>query len=327
MVHWCTVASPSTARAVHSIIDPESLGRTIAEQYGIPVRSTVLLRSLVNELYRVDADDRSYAAKLYRTDDPDRLRSRLGWEVALVDHLQQVPEIDVPAIVRSLDRQPLIMVDAPEGPRALIIGGWLPGAKPAAPADDQLYQDFGRLIARFHAATDDLPASDDAPVYDLQRCLEQPMAALEPVLRHHAGDWQLIKQIGAAARDRLTADPPVDLGVGHGDVSLDNVLMSDSGLSIHDFDLTGIRWRAADLTGVAMTDHFDAFLGGYRRIREISNRDLAALPWLQVVGLIANLEFHLVRKPSVRGTDSINEGWAQRELDALAGLAARLRNG
>jgi Ser/Thr protein kinase RdoA (MazF antagonist) len=324
MLDLSIVETDIPVRPVHSIVDPSALGELIERHYGLPVRSAVLLRSLINELYRIESDDRCYAAKLYRTDDADRARARLGWEAALADHLRRAGHLGVPAILRSTAGDRLITIAAPEGPRMLIISDWVTGSKPTPPYDDALYEGFGRLVAGFHAATEDFPDSPNAPVYDLDRCLLQPLAALEPVLAERRESWQLISRLGAAARDRLSTDPPTDLGIGHGDVSLDNILITEAGLTIHDFDLTGIRWRVADLAGVAGTDHLNAFVRGYRTVRDLSDHDLAAVGWLRVVGLIFNLEFHLLRKPLVRGLDSINEGWAEREIEDLARLASDL---
>ncbi|SNT65584.1 hypothetical protein SAMN05421812_12433 [Asanoa hainanensis] len=62
-------------------------------------------------------------------------------------------------------------------------------------------------------------------------------------------------------------------------------------------------------------------------MRPLGAEDLAALPWFTVRALITNLHFHLVDKPAFRGTDSIGEGWAERELGALRAAAGRLLGG
>lgn len=312
-------------RPVRSIVAPSALGQVIEQRYGLRVRSAVLLRSLVNDLYRIDTARRRYAAKLYRTNDPASARGRLSWEVALVDHLRASGQLGVPPIRRTAEGESLVMVQAPEGSRALVISEWLDGSKPKPPYDDDLYERLGRLAARFHAATDGFFVSPDTTVFDLDRCLEQPLAAIEPMLRRDRPNvFGAIRHLATAARDRLTADPPGDHGIGHGDVTLDNILITDAGMTLHDFDRTGVRWRVADLAGVAGTDHLAAFVRGYREVRDLSDHDLAALPWLRVADLVGNLAFHLVDKPGFRGVESINEGFAEREIDALSSLATEL---
>jgi Ser/Thr protein kinase RdoA (MazF antagonist) len=78
------------------------------------------------------------------------------------------------------------------------------------------------------------------------------------------------------------------------------------------------------LTGIAATPHWPAFLLGYQERAELSEADLAAIPYFAVVGRIFNLRFHLVDKPSFRGTESQAEGWAAAEFSALHEAAAEL---
>lgn len=136
-------------------------------------------------------------------------------------------------------------------------------------------------------------------------------------------DRATFSRVVAAARTRLS-DLDLDHGICHGDVSLDNLHSDGDRVVFYDLDRAGNGWRAADLTGVASTESFPAFLAGYRSVRPFSDDDLAAIGWLSVVDLVGNLHFHLVDKPKLRGIESIGEGWADRELQALRAAAVRL---
>lgn len=105
---------------------------------------------------------------------------------------------------------------------------------------------------------------------------------------------------------------------------MDNVLRSSAGLVLHDFDLTREGWRVGDLVRVRSTPHWPAFAEGYTRRRDLPEPDLAELPWLQVVGSISNLHFHLVQKAAFRGTESLSEGGVEHELAILRRLKASL---
>jgi Ser/Thr protein kinase RdoA (MazF antagonist) len=107
-------------------------------------------------------------------------------------------------------------------------------------------------------------------------------------------------------------------------VSLDNILIGENGLTIHDFDLSAEGYRAADFTGAASTPNWESFQAGYTAKRPMPAADLEAVPWLAVVGGIANLRFHLVDKVLIRGTESIGEGWAEWELKSLREAATTL---
>ena len=178
-------------------------------------------------------------------------------------------------------------------------------------------------MARFHAAAGTFSSPDPRRPSDLHRRLDEPLAQIRPLLA--GAEENLLLELADAVRNNLTQySEELSRGICHGDVSLDNVLITDNGLTLHDFDLSAEGYRAADFTGVAATEHWPAFLRGYGEYHPISEADLAAIPYLAVVGGIFNLRFHLIDKPLIRGTESIGEGWADGELSALLRAAGRL---
>jgi Ser/Thr protein kinase RdoA (MazF antagonist) len=153
--------------------------------------------------------------------------------------------------------------------------------------------------------------------------LDEPLAEILPLL--DPGDAKLIGDLADAVRKKITQlSDDLSRGVCHGDVSLDNILIGQHGLTIHDFDLSAEGYRAADFTGAASTPNWESFKAGYTAKRPIAAADLEAIPWLAVVGSIANLRFHLVDTVLIRGTESIDEGWAEYELKAVREAAANL---
>ncbi|GAA1593636.1 phosphotransferase enzyme family protein [Kribbella sancticallisti] len=287
---------------LRSLPDPQALGDHLAEVYDVPFTGCTLLRSLVNDVYELAAPDARYILKLYRANHwevPDIL-----WETGLSAHLirsgLRVPEVRVLA-----DGAEVGVLDAAEGERPYTLSGHLAGTKPQPPFDDDLYRSFGELVAAFHDSTDDFwsPRPRRRPVVE-----NSPPTAEENLLRDLAG----------AVRNHLMQySGQLSRGICHGDVSLDNIFVTDAGLALYDFDLSGEGYRASDFTGVAATPHWPAFLAGYISRRPISEADLAAIPYLAVAGRISNLRFHLIDKPLIGGTESRAEGWADRELDAL----------
>jgi Ser/Thr protein kinase RdoA (MazF antagonist) len=299
---------------LRSLLAPDDIAALVTDVYRVPATGAVLLRSLKNDVYRVDTARGPLVLKLYATDRP---LAGVVWEVRLAAHLGE----RVPQGVPLPDGQPAGALDAPEGARAYALWEWAPGSPPPAPATDRLAGRFGRAVASFHSAADAgaPPAPRGTDLGELLGpTLHRVRAAVAPA------DRELLDLFGAALPERLGA-ADLDRGICHGDVSLDNVHLDGDRLVLYDLDLAGVGWRAADLTGVASTPSWPAFLAGYREVRPFGGADLAALPWFRVLGLIANLHFHLVEKPMLRGIDSIREGWADRELASLRAAAAELR--
>jgi Ser/Thr protein kinase RdoA (MazF antagonist) len=323
--------------ALRSLIAPSALSDLLRASHGLDAADCVLIRSFVNDVYqvRVTTADRTdaYALKVYQSGrwSPDEVR----WELELVGHVAEAG-VPVPRIVPLVDGAPCGILDAAEGPRVYALTEFVAGRKPEPPFDDALYRQFGALIAAFHTSTDGFASRYPRRPSDLATLLDRPIERVSAALIDRPDDRRLVLDLGAEARSRLTdaSAAGLEYGICHGDVSLDNVflgpdgpgpsLSASPGLSLHDFDSAAPGWRAADLTGVSLTSHFEAFVTGYRTVRPLDDADLAAVPWFTVAGLIENLAFHLVDKPAYRGTESLAEGWVEDGLTELREFGASL---
>jgi len=297
---------------LRSLADPAALTTYLGDRYGLAVTGCTLLRSLVNDVYEVTTDDARYILKLYRYRgrEPDEIR----WETGLSAHLI-ANGLSTPAVRPLPDGDPVGLLDAPEGPRPFVLQEYVDGTKP--PYEQTLYREFGVLVARFHEMADSYVSEFPRRTADVSHSLDE----LHPHLAF--AEENLLRALGDAVRNNVAQYSPTR-GICHGDVSLDNLLVSGNGLTLYDFDLAGVGYRAADFTGVAATPHWRAFKAGYSTHRPITADDEAAIPYLGVAARISNLRFHLVDKPLIRGTESRTEGWADRELTALREAAEQL---
>jgi Ser/Thr protein kinase RdoA (MazF antagonist) len=299
---------------LRSLPTAEAVGALVGARYGLRARSCVLLRSLVNDVYRVDTGGSRYVLKLCRHDGwsvPE-----VAWEQDLAAHLIG-RGVACPAPVPMLDGRLCGELQAPEGARPFALAEHVEGTKPQS-ATDALYRDFGLLIGRFHAAGASFRSSHPRRASDLACVLDEPLQAVMP---HLVGRADRVAALAGQARLQL-GGRELSWGIRHGDVTLDNIHHTGRGLVLHDFDLAGPGWLAADLTGVHATPHWPAFAAGYATVRALP--DLSVLPWLEVCALISDLRFHLVEKPRYRGLESLAEGWADRDLARIDQLHARL---
>lgn len=296
----------------------------IADAYGLGVTGCTLLRSFVNDVYAISTPGGRYVLKVYRHGfwSP----GEVAWELELTRHLL-CSGVPVPEVVPLADGRVLGVIDAPEGQRAYALTTFVESAaKPRPPFTDDLYRQFGAVIAALHTAGDSFTSTYPRRSFDLAATLVEPLGLVLAELAAQPEDRAVIQALGDEARHRIEAfiAGGLDWGVVHGDVTMDNVFFGPAGLVIVDFDLAGPGYRASDLYGVRQTEHWDAFADGYQRTRPLGDNDLAALPWFTIAGNIANLKFHLVDKPMFAGVESLAEGWAERILTELRAAARDL---
>lgn len=300
---------------LRSLPTPEAVAALVGARYGLNVRSCVLLRSLANEVYQIGTDDARYVLKLYRHGGWSA--DEVAWEQDLVVHVINCG-VACPAPVPLLDGSLCSELAAPEGTRPFALAEYVSGTKPQPPASEALYQDFGRLIGRFHEAGASFRSSHPRRASDLSRLLDESLQAITPHLVGHADK---VTALADQTRQQLSTRE-LSWGIRHGDVTLDNIHRTDRGLVLHDFDLAEPGWLAADLTGVHATQHWPAFAAGYAAVRALP--EVSVLPWLEVCALLSNLRFHLIEKPRYRGLESLAEGWVDRELARIDDLHRQL---
>lgn len=289
----------------------------VAASYPIEASGAVLVRSFNNDVFRVRADSRDYALKLYGADrfTADEVR----WEQQFARHLVDAG-VPVAGDVLLRNGDSVGVIDAPEGQRLFALTAWVPGDKPQPPWSEALYRAVGWLLAQLHEASDSFVS--DYPRSAVRSGAEPGQVIA--VLEEGSGRQLLVRRAAAAAQDAVDrlAGEGLRWAIRHGDPSLDNIhITQDGDLHFYDLDLAGPGWQVEDLAGALSTSFAEPFLAGYETIRPLPAADIEALPWLRVLSAIDNLKFHLIDKPAAMGTSTLSEGWVDRGFDALANAA------
>jgi Ser/Thr protein kinase RdoA (MazF antagonist) len=237
------------------------------------------LGTLVNDVVAVTSDKGHFALKLYHR---NRTPEAVQWEIGLLAHLRRG---GAPVVRPIPDRGGHYLQSLAVGgqQRLAVLFIWVRGAKPAP--EDETYRLLGDAAARIHCASDGFPASPARERYNTAVLVDEQLQRM----RHHllqAGRWKAAVALGARLKARV-ADPILDQGICHMDLTLDNVHVADD-LTVFDFDSAGICWRAAEPWGVLRfsSRYFQAWLAGYRQIRPFSTADEAAVA---AFGIIADL--------------------------------------
>jgi len=269
---------------IYSTIEAAAVGAFAIREWDLgALRGCRLLHRSLNDSYLVETAAGGFVLRLSRA--RWRSRDQLAVELAALDHLLARGIAAAQPVARS-DGACIATLAAPEGERHAVLfrragGAWAS----AAPIDSAR---FGAAVAALHAASADLPADPRRAVLDLDCLLTQPLAAMRPFLDHRPGDREVLDGFAHRLRRRLATLPldALDYGFCHGDLYEENALIGDEGVTLVDFDCSGMGWRAYDLAvfrwrwgeDMAGEAAWAAFRDGYMARRPLAALDLAAVP-------------------------------------------------
>lgn len=277
----------------------------------IPDSEVTLIRTYTNDVYLIQTQDEKFVLKVYgvnwRTDD------EILWEMDLLNHLK-VKGIKVAAPIKSSRGNYLeILRD-----RTAVLFEYAEGDKPQAPFPVDLYYDFGKSVAEMHQASDDFQSKFERSPLDLDYLIDKPIKEVE-IYINKSEKKEIFYEIANKAKAKINdlASQGLDWGVCHGDMTLDNVHITDDNQFIfYDFDSGGKGWRASDLQGWAIKSpeykaKWDSFLKGYGEVRKLNEIDIEAAPYLtiawEVWGLSVNLNQRIIKQGEEAVSSNIDE--------------------
>lgn len=229
----------------------------------------------------------------YHTD--AELLSELQWMEALARS-----DFAVPRIIPARNGTPFVTVADPgiPEPRQVDLLTWIDGEplgqveSSLSEVSGSLFHEMGRLAGALHNHTESwpLPEGFTRHAWDLEGLVgDNPFWGRFWELPALAADQlALLNAARARARDDLAAlhTGPHNYGLIHADFVPENLLVSDRGLCLIDFDDAGFGWHMFELATALVfhcgADYFNAMkeglLAGYRSVRSLSREDEDRLP-------------------------------------------------
>lgn len=252
------------------------------------------LNTPTNDVIAVTTPTGKFALKLYHL---RRAPAEVLWELNLITHLIQ-HGAPVAKPVRGLHGYVTSFhVDGRDCVAALF--EWAPGEKPA-PARD-IYTRLGKAAAHIHRAADTFTSSLPRERYDANMLIDEQLRRMERHLRA-AKRWQQTVTLGERLK-QVIANPALDHGVCHMDLTLDNVHCHGDRMTVFDFDSAGACWRSLEPHYVLRSsrEYFEAWLDGYRSVRPFSQHDEEAVTAFYIIGDLRVVAWDLGVARSSRG--------------------------
>ncbi len=278
---------------VSSLFSGSGLQRSVLSRYRLPDGATCrFLTGGLNDTYVIESPSTKLYLRLYRCD--WRRKQDIAAEVDMLVHLAQDGQ-PVSRPVARRDGSYLTRIRAPEGTRWAVVFTDAPGAPPRLNAARAAA--YGEVVAGLHVSADRVQQDPRRFCLDLRHLIEEPIASIEPFLKHRADDLRYLTSIGSDLSEAIESMLPKsrpEFGFCHGDHHGGNVHQGpDGGLVVFDFDCYGYGWRAYDLavmlwqlahshgwsrSGRAkVVRRWNGFLEGYNRVRSLGHEELAAI--------------------------------------------------
>ena len=289
--------------------------RWLAEHYGLATPIQInLIRSYTNDVYLIETPHDRYALKVYGAQ--WRNEADILYEASLLQHLAS-RGVGVTEAIAALDRTFVHPIQTDSESRLAVLFVYANGTKPSEPFSADLYERVGVAAAGMHAAADDFVSAYPRARMDIEFLIGQPSDLVASLLKERAERARfldLVEEIGSAIQKYVSRG--LDWGPCHGDLTLDNLHVTDDGrIVFYDFDSGGPGWRAGDLPGwakvhpeIADADmRAQAFLRGYQSIRRLSNADIEAAPYLYLAFEIWGMEIDLQKRVIAQGHDAVRQ--------------------
>jgi Ser/Thr protein kinase RdoA (MazF antagonist) len=296
MTTWQQANGPRMARIFptsYSSPEKHALLALIRAQYKLDCLSELkFLRRGLNDTYLIEADERRFIFRLYRT---WRSAEDVEFELEWLDHLAAHNVPVVPAI-RLFDQRRFGSLRAAEGIRCYALFPHA-GEMQHPPVDRAFACLMGESLALLHRASDDFVSAAQRFRLDPAHLIEQPLRAIHQLFFRDRDALTLLDGIAAKVTSdlqTLSLTPPI-YGPCHGDVHFENFCRLRSEPLWLDFDCGGLGWRVYDVAtfywalklkwvgwSVEYADSDDAiwpaFVDAYQVVRGLSSEEWRVFP-------------------------------------------------
>lgn len=272
-----------------------NLEQQIEHHFGLSSAVCEPLNTPTNDIVAVTTPTGRFALKIYNPQ--SRTFADVQWELDFIVHLMRNGAPVAKPVAGKQGYVETLRVDGRERVAALF--EWAPGMKPAP--ERSVYTLLGQAAALIHQAADTFSSSLPRESYDVHVLIDEQLCRMEKHLRE-AKRWVQAAALGERMK-QIIANPALDRGICHMDLTLDNVHLHGESIIVFDFDSAGACWRAVEPHGVlrASKEYFEAWLDGYRSIRPFSPDDENAVAAFCIIGNLRNVAWGLGLARSSRG--------------------------
>ncbi|PZD95851.1 hypothetical protein DNH61_10395 [Paenibacillus sambharensis] len=316
----------------YSTFDTQAVKDFIQEQYtiGTVTRCHYLLRGM-NDTYLIETERGPYIFRIYRSSWRYDYET-VAFELELLNYVHRTG-VRVSLPVETRDKNDIHELEAPEGVRFGVLFTWAKGTAIDMEAEEMCCR-FGREAAELHSRASEFRPQSRRPDLDLHYLVDEPLKLIRKHMQDRPSELDRVERIASTLKNRVKEFSGLDWGICHGDLHGANAHIDQNEVTHFDFDLCGYGWRAYELAVFRFTlelryeedkeveRRWQAFLDGYRSLRNIQECDIAAVPVF--VGIrrlwLMSLSLEHFRDLDLTGPVGTEEKYYQEELKGFEKL-------
>jgi len=281
--------------AQYSTLSSKALQQYISDYYDLTVtRCQYLLRG-VSDTYVIHTDQTKFILKVYRS--CHRSYNEIESEIELLNRLKE-GGVKVAHALADKKGNYVQRFNAAEGERFGVIFIFAPGKTSPVLSEKEL-NTLGSEVAKIHNITAGLELQHRRIVYDINSTLINPLKVLEPAFADFPEGYMYLKETTGKVKAKLAQFDTARFSYGycHYDLLPKNFHFDeDSNVTFFDFDWVGKGYLVNDIMTfffqyywlvnykkISAEDAqwaFDTFIAAYRQVRNLSDEELAAIPYL-----------------------------------------------
>lgn len=264
----------------------------IASHYEIanPENCTFYARGL-HDNYLLTVGNKKFILRIYRNN--WRSAEEIAFELSLLRFLgDKGALIAFPLPTRSGELS--FVINSPEGIRSAALFHYAKGNAPGNNLSVKESELLGKSVANIHRLADDFKTSYIRPILEIPYLMDDSINAIEPFVNRDTLDYlNSLQHKLHRTLPRLTKEHE-KFGICIGDVNPTNFHIDKEMLTIFDFDQCGYGYRAFEIGKFTSSIHTlknkdviaKAFLEGYQQVRPLSQDELTAVPYFEMVSVI-----------------------------------------
>lgn len=283
----------------YSQLSPKSARQWVTLQYNLPKIIDCKFYVLgLHDNYLIESGDKKYILRVYRND--WRSEQEVQFELDLLAFIGEKNAPVATPLTTKLNRLSF-SIDSPEGKRVAALFHYADGYAPVNDITMEQSALLGRAVANVHLISDVFETRLSRQVLDMSYLLDDSIVAIEPYIDLESQRY--LKKLRSKLKKALVSLPKSTgvYGICIGDVNPTNFHINGSkDITLFDFDQCGYGYRSFEIGKFISSIHAkktkheisNAFVDGYQAVRQLSDEELFAIPYFEIVSIIWVMAIH-----------------------------------